>query len=82
MQARVDAIGATLVAKYQRDLPDADETKINFRFQLIDNKKWHDAVALPSGIILIPHQVVERLQNDSQLATVLADNIATVLAVC
>ena len=79
VQARVDTIGATLVPKYQRDLPDTDETKINFRFQVIDNKKWHDAVALPSGIILVPHQVVERLQNDSQLATVLADNISTVL---
>ena len=79
MQARVNAIGATLVPRYQRDLPDTDQTKINFRFQLVDQKKWHDAVALPNGVILIPHQVVERLQNDSQLATVLADNIATVL---
>jgi hypothetical protein len=79
MQARVSAIGATLVPKYQRDLPDTDESKINFRFQVIDQKKWPDAVALPSGIILVPHQVVERMQNDSQLATVLADNIATVL---
>ena len=79
MQARVDAIGATLVPKYQRDLPDTDPTKINFRFQVIDQKKWPDALALPSGVILVPHQVVERMQNDSQLATVLADNISTVL---
>ena len=79
MQARVDAIGAALVPKYQRDLPDTDESKINFRFQVIDQKKWHDAAALPSGIILVPHQLVERMQNDSQLAAVLADNISTVL---
>ena len=31
------------------------------------------------GIILVPHQVVERLQNDSQLATVLADGMARAL---
>ena len=79
MQARVNAMGAALVPKYQRDLPDTDPTKINFRFQVIDQKKWPDAVAMPSGVILVPHQVVERMQNDSQLATVLADNIATVL---
>jgi hypothetical protein len=84
MQARVDSIGAALVPRYQRDLPDNDETKIAFRFQVVDLKvadlrKVSDAIALPSGIILVPHQVVERLQNDSQLATVLADNIATVL---
>jgi len=79
MQARASAIAARLVPMYQRDLPDTDQTKINFRFQVIDQKKWPDAVALPSGIILVPHQVAERMQNDSQLATVLADNIATVL---
>jgi hypothetical protein len=33
-------------------------------------------VALPKGVILIPHQVAERMQNDSELAAVLADGIA------
>lgn len=76
MQARLDRIGASLIPAYQRNLPNSDPTKINFRFQLIDEPKWHDAMTLPNGIILVPHEVVERLQNDSQLATVLADNIA------
>lgn len=79
MQARVEEIGAKLVPRYQRELPDNDPAKIDFRFQVVDQKKWNDAMALPSGIILIPHQVVERMENDSQLATVLADNIACVL---
>jgi hypothetical protein len=34
---------------------------------------------MPSGIIQVPHQVVERVQNDSQLAAVLADGIACAL---
>lgn len=76
MQARIDRIGTSLIPAYQRNLPDSDPTKINFRFQLIDAPKWHDAMTLPNGIILVPREVVERLQNDSQLATVLADNIA------
>jgi hypothetical protein len=76
MQARVSEIGNKLVPAYQRALPDADPAKIHFRFELVNEKNWHDALTLSSGIIFVPHQVVERLQNDSQLATVLADNIA------
>jgi hypothetical protein len=34
---------------------------------------------MPSGIIQVPHQIVERMQNDSQLAAVLADTIACIL---
>lgn len=79
MQARVDRIGASLIPVWQRNLPIGDPSKISFRFQLVDFPKVNDALTLPSGIILIPHQVVERLQNDSQLATVLADNIACAL---
>ncbi|HWB32264.1 MAG TPA: M48 family metalloprotease [Acidobacteriaceae bacterium] len=76
MQARVERIGNSLIPAYQQALPTGDPAKISFRFQVIDEKKWHDAVTLPSGVIVIPHQVIERLQNDDQLATVLADNIA------
>lgn len=79
LQSRVDRIGQTLIPAYQRTLSDTDPRKVHFQFQLIDDKKWKDALALPSGIILIPRQIVERLQDDSQLAVVLADNIATVL---
>lgn len=79
MQARVDKIGASLVPEYQRALPDTDATKLHFRFPLIQTDRFRDALALDSGIILVPKQVVERMQNDAQLAAVLADNIACVL---
>ncbi|WP_433965269.1 hypothetical protein [Tunturiibacter gelidiferens] len=79
MQARINHIGESLIPRYQRDLPDTDETKIDFRFQLVDQPKWHDAVTTPGGVILVPRHIVERLQNDSQLAAVLADNIGTAL---
>jgi hypothetical protein len=75
MQQRVSAIGARLIPAYQRSLPDTSPLKLNFRFQIVD-KKLNDALTLTNGIILIPHQLVERLENDSQLAAVLADNIA------
>jgi hypothetical protein len=79
MQARIEKIGTSLIPAYQQALPDSDPAKIHFRFQLIDTKLFSDALTLPNGIILVPHQVVERMQNDSQLVTVLADNIACAL---
>lgn len=79
MQARIEKIGNSLVPAYQRALPASDPAKTDFRFQLIDTKLFGEAFTLPSGIILVPHQVAERMQNDSQLAAVLADGIARVL---
>jgi hypothetical protein len=79
LQARIDAIGNKLVPAYQRTLPDTDPARIHFRFQLIDTDRLREALTLPNGITLVPHQVVERLKGDSELATVLADSIATAL---
>jgi hypothetical protein len=79
MQARVSTIGAKLVPVYQRELPDSDSRKILFKFQLVDEKRWKDAITLPTGIILIPYQLIERLQNDSQIAALVADNMATAI---
>jgi hypothetical protein len=76
MQQRIEKIGARLVPAYQRSLAEDAPAKINFRFQLVDEPKFHDAATLSNGIILVPKQVVEGLDNDSQIATVLADNIA------
>jgi hypothetical protein len=79
MQARVERIGERLIPAWNQEMPDSNTAKIHFRFQVIDAKWMHDAWTLPSGVILISHQVVERLENDDQLATVLADNIACAL---
>lgn len=79
MQARVEEIGNKLIPVYQRELPENDPAKIHFRFQLIDTENFRETLALSSGIVLIPHQVVERMQNDSQLAEVVADGIACVI---
>ncbi len=79
LQQRAVRIGNSIVPAFQRQLTDADPTKIHFRFQLVDQPRWHDALTLPSGVILVPFQLVDRLANDSQLAAVLADNIAVAL---
>ena len=79
VQERLNTIGGKLIPAYQRNLPVDDDTRINFRFYLVDAPKMRDTFALPSGIILVPYQVVERVQNDSQLAAVLADKIAALM---
>jgi hypothetical protein len=79
MQARISKVGESLVPQYQKDLPDSDPTKLHFRFQLVDEPKLRDAMTWPSGVILVPKQVVERMENDSQLAAVLADGVAGLL---
>jgi len=77
MQARVTAIGAKLIPDYQRRLSDGDATKINFRFYVTTGDRWLSGVlALPSGSVLVPHQIVDRMQNDAQLAAILADSMA------
>jgi len=81
MQARIERIGNSLIPAYQKALSGSAPAKIHFRFQLVDAKSVGDAMTmtLPNGVILVPRQVVERMQNDSQLAAVLADNLAYAL---
>lgn len=78
-QTRIESIGQKLVPAWENNLAPSDPSRIAFRFQLTDGKRWPYVMALPSGIILVPHEVVERMENDSQLAAVLADSIACVL---
>jgi Domain of unknown function (DUF5666) len=79
LRDHVRAIGEKLIPTFQRELPDDDPAKINFRFQLTNDPRWREIVPLSSGIILIPYKAVERMQNDSELAALLADGIARVL---
>jgi len=79
MQARVNRIGQSLVPAYQRALAESDPTKLNFRFYLVENSPVNDAIVLSNGIMLVPKKVMDQLTEDSQLATILASNIASAL---
>jgi len=68
-----------LVPAYQRALAESDPTKLNFRFYLVENSPVNDAIVLSNGIMLVPKKVMDQLIEDSQLAAVLADNIAAAL---
>jgi len=79
MQERVNRIGESLVPAYQKRLPEDDPSKINFRFEVVHGNWGPVPAALPDGTILVPHEAVERMQSDSQLAALIADGIACVL---
>ncbi len=79
LQQRVQRIGERLVPACQKDLAKDDPQKIDFQFYAFDDKGLRQAVGSPDGLVIIPMQVVERLQNDDQIAAVLAEAVAQVL---
>lgn len=79
LQQRVARIGTRLIPAYQRDLVENDPTKIHFRFYAIDDDKVRDDIGGLDGLVLVPQTVVARMQNDDQLAAVLADGVAAQL---
>lgn len=79
LQARINAIGSKLVPAFERKMAGTDPAKIDFRFQLTADPKRREVAPLPSGIILVPREAAERMQNDSQLAALLADGVASAL---
>ena len=80
LQERVSRVGFSLVPPLQRALADDDPGKIKFRFYAVEDPKLRGIFCSPrGGVILIPKHLVERLQNDSQLAAPLAYAVAAVL---
>jgi hypothetical protein len=75
-QEHIRRVGMKLVPQYQRDLPASDPAKIPFRFYVVDEKQIRSAIFCANGLVLVPVEVVNRLQNEDQLAAVLADGIA------
>ncbi len=78
-QQRISAIGTRLVPAYQRQLPAADPTRIDFRFQLVDDRTLRTTLSSPSGVIQVPEFIPAALADDSQLAAILAAAVAEVL---
>ena len=80
MEQRVAQIGQKLIPSYQRTLPDGDPAKIAFRFELVDGRSiGTDPIPLPSGVVVLSRMDIQRLQNDSQVAALLADAMACIL---
>ena len=80
LQQRVARIGMSLAPTSLREKAGKGPAKIDYRFYAVDDEKIRGGYAIfDKHIILVPKQTIERLQNDSQLAAVLAEGIAQTL---
>lgn len=80
LQAAINAFGKKLVPEWQRNLPDSDPAKIHFRFFVLQKTKNLDkTLSNDTGTVLIPSQVIVKLQNEAQLAVLLSAEIAGAL---
>jgi predicted Zn-dependent protease len=78
-QEHIRRLGMKMVPQYQRDLPVNDPAKIPFRFYAVEEQEIRSAIFCGNGLVLVPVEVMNRLQNEDQLAAVLADGVAGVL---
>jgi hypothetical protein len=76
MQQRVLRVGTKLIPDYQSQMASDDPAKIPFRFYAVDEPGLRTDIFCKPGLVLVPKQAIERLQNDDQLAAVIADGIA------
>jgi len=74
-QEYLTKVGMSLVPSYQRELPDSDPLKIQFRFFLIDTDTVV-AGAYPNGIVVVSAHVFDVLDNEAQLAFMLSHEMA------
>lgn len=75
VQDYVARIGESLIPAYQRSLPADSPQKIPFKFYVISNKQVN-AFATANGIVVINSGMLTMLENEAQLAAVIAHEIS------
>ena len=75
VQKYVERIGQSLIPAYQKNLADDDPQKIHFKFYVIRDKAAN-AFALANGVVVVNSGMITMLENESQLAAVLAHEIS------
>jgi hypothetical protein len=78
IQRYINDLGWRLVPEFQRNLPDADPAKIPFKFYVIKTADV-GASALPNGVVMVYQGLFEMLENESQLAAIMAHEISHVI---
>ena len=77
---RLQRIGTKLIPEFQRSLADNDPRKVPFLFYAVDDDDMRTFICAPrGGLIFYPRFLIERMQNDDQLAAALALPVAMVL---
>lgn len=74
-QDYIARVGESLIPAHQKDLAANDPLKIPFRFYLVQDKSFN-AAAYPNGVVIVHSSVFDFLQNEAQLAFILAHEIS------
>lgn len=74
VQAYVADVGARLIPPHQAALPPGDPRKIPFQFHVVVDDSVN-AFATPNGIVVIHTGLLKLLENEAQLAAILAHEI-------
>jgi hypothetical protein len=74
-QTYITHLGQSLIPQHQKELPADDPLKIPFQFYLVQEKSFN-AVSYPNGLVLVNSGDFDVLQNEAQLAFVLAHEIS------
>ncbi|HZD47868.1 MAG TPA: hypothetical protein VE178_03915, partial [Silvibacterium sp.] len=73
----VTKIGESLIPEWQQKLADDDPAKVHFHFYILQaNKTFHQTISDEAGTVLVPSNVLARLENDAQLAALLSTDVA------
>lgn len=75
VQAYIERLGRSLIPSYQKELPEDDDNKIPFIFNVV-YEKGIGATAYPTGAIVVHHDVFNDLENEAQLAFILSHEIS------
>ncbi len=75
VQKYVERVGQSLIPAYQKNLADDDLQKIHFKFYVIRDKT-PNAFALANGVVVVNSGMLTMLENEAQLAAVLAHEIS------
>lgn len=80
VQAYVTAIGNSLIPQWQRNLPATDPAKIHFHFYVVErNRRLGYIASNDAGTVIIPTNVLLKLQNKAQLAALLSADVAVAI---
>jgi hypothetical protein len=77
VQGYVNMVGERVIPEYQKNMRSDDDNKIFFRFFVIDHPV-PNAFAFPNGMIFVHTGLLDVIENEAQLATVLGHEIAHV----
>jgi hypothetical protein len=75
VQRYISKLGEHLIPFYQRALQEGDPNKIPFRFYVVVNKE-PNATAYANGVVIVHTGLLDILENEAQLASVMSHEIA------